>query len=155
MLRTLKPYFLDSCGKGLRRRTCRTSSKDLPQRAKKTALRLDGVQISLGYPGEIPLSLLWNMKILRKTVDIFFFGVIEYSGKKSLISILWYRQDDVSRFCIRPWMSFCLALSRARLFVCFGLPDENDTDFRPRCFIGDIPQTERSAGRTRGFFEKG
>ena len=49
MLRTLKPYFLDSCGKGLRRRTCRTSSKDLPQRAKKTALRLDGVQISLGY----------------------------------------------------------------------------------------------------------
>ena len=58
MLRTLKPYFLDSCGKGLRRRTCRTSSKDLPKRAKKTALRLDGVQISLGYPGEIPLSLL-------------------------------------------------------------------------------------------------
>ena len=49
MLRTLKPYFLGGCGKGLRRRTCRTSSKDLPQRAKKTALRLDGVQISLGY----------------------------------------------------------------------------------------------------------
>jgi len=43
MLRTLKPYFLDHCGKGLCRRTCRTSNKDLPQGAKKTTLRLDEV----------------------------------------------------------------------------------------------------------------
>ncbi len=48
MLRTLKPYFLGGCDEDLRRRTVRTSSKDLPQQAKKTALRLDGVRIPLG-----------------------------------------------------------------------------------------------------------
>ena len=48
MRSTLKPYFLDGCDEDLRRRTVRTSSEDLPQQAKKTALRLDGVQISLG-----------------------------------------------------------------------------------------------------------
>ena len=49
MRSTLKPYFLGGCDEDLRRRTVRTSSKDLPQQTKKTALRLDGVQISLGY----------------------------------------------------------------------------------------------------------
>ena len=48
MRSTSKPYFLDGFGEGLRRRTERTSSKDLPKQAKKTALRLDAVQISLG-----------------------------------------------------------------------------------------------------------
>ena len=48
MSSTLKSYFLDGCGEDLRRCTVRTSSKDLPQQTKKTALRLDGVQISLG-----------------------------------------------------------------------------------------------------------
>ena len=48
MLRTLKSYFLGGCGEDLRSRTGRTSSKDLLQQAKKTAFRLDGVQISLG-----------------------------------------------------------------------------------------------------------
>ena len=48
MRSTLKPHFLDSCDEDLRRRTGRTSSKDLPQQAKKTALRLDGGRISLG-----------------------------------------------------------------------------------------------------------
>ena len=48
MRSTLKPYFLDGCDEDLRRRTVRTSSKDLPQQAKKTALRLDGVRIPLG-----------------------------------------------------------------------------------------------------------
>ena len=43
MLCTLKTYFLDHCGKGLCRCTCRTSNKDLPQGAKKTTLRLDEV----------------------------------------------------------------------------------------------------------------
>ena len=48
MRSTLKPHFLDSCDEDLRRRTGRTSSKDLPQQAKKTAFRLDGVRIPLG-----------------------------------------------------------------------------------------------------------
>ena len=48
MRSTLKSYFLGGCDEGLRRRTVRTSSKDLPQQAKKTALRLDVVRISLG-----------------------------------------------------------------------------------------------------------
>ena len=48
MRSTLKPYFLGGCDEDLRRRTVRTSSKDLPQQAKKMALRLDGVRISLG-----------------------------------------------------------------------------------------------------------
>ena len=48
MLRTLNPYFLGGCDEGLRRRTYRTSSKDLPQQAKKTVLRLDEVRIPLG-----------------------------------------------------------------------------------------------------------
>lgn len=48
MRSTLKPYFLGGCDEDLRRRTVRTSSKDLPQQAKKTALRLDGVRIPLG-----------------------------------------------------------------------------------------------------------
>ncbi len=50
MQSTLKSYFLGGFGEGLCRRTVRTSSKDLPKQAKKTALRLDGVQIPLGYP---------------------------------------------------------------------------------------------------------
>ena len=49
MRNTLKSYFLGGCGEDLRRRTERTSSKDLPQQAKKTALRLDGVRIPFGY----------------------------------------------------------------------------------------------------------
>ena len=48
MRSTLKLYFLGGCDEDLRRRTGRTSSKDLPQQAKKTALRLDVVRISLG-----------------------------------------------------------------------------------------------------------
>ena len=48
MRSTLKLYFLGGCDEDLRRRTRRTSSKDLPQQAKKTALRLDGVRIPLG-----------------------------------------------------------------------------------------------------------
>ena len=50
MRSTLKPYFLGGCGEDLCRRTGRTSSKDLPQQTKKTAFRLDGVRIPLGYP---------------------------------------------------------------------------------------------------------
>ncbi len=48
MQSTLKPYFLGGCDEDLRRRTHRTSSKDLPQQAKKTVLRLNAVQFSLG-----------------------------------------------------------------------------------------------------------
>ena len=48
MRSTLKLYFLGGFGEDLRRRTGRTSSKDLPKQAEKTALRLDGVRISLG-----------------------------------------------------------------------------------------------------------
>ena len=46
---TSKPYFLDGFSKGLREMYINTSSKDLPKRAKKTALRLDGVQPPLGF----------------------------------------------------------------------------------------------------------
>ena len=48
MRSTLKLYFLGGFGEDLRRRTGCTSSKDLPKQAEKTALRLDGVRISLG-----------------------------------------------------------------------------------------------------------
>ena len=48
MRSTLKLYFLGGFGEDLRRRTGRTSSKDLPKQAKKTALRLDWVRIPLG-----------------------------------------------------------------------------------------------------------
>ena len=65
MLRTLKPYFLGSCGKGLRRRTCRTSSKDLPQRAKKTALRLDEFRFSLGSPFNIRESIISGVCLVK------------------------------------------------------------------------------------------
>ena len=50
MRSTLKPHFLDGFSKGLREKYTNTSSKDLPKRAKKTALRLDGVQSPLGSP---------------------------------------------------------------------------------------------------------
>ena len=48
MRSTLKSYFLGGCGEDLRRRTVRTSSKDLPKQAKKTTLRLDGIRFLLG-----------------------------------------------------------------------------------------------------------
>ena len=48
MRSTLKPYFLGGCDEDLRRRTVRTSSKDLPKQAKKTTLRLDGIRFLLG-----------------------------------------------------------------------------------------------------------
>ena len=66
MRSTLKPYFLGGCDEDLRRRTYRTSSKDLPQQAKKTALRLDGVQISLGYRCEKYGLLPQKSGFLRK-----------------------------------------------------------------------------------------
>ena len=48
MRSTLKMYFLGGFGEDLRRRTGRTSSKNLPKQAKNTAFRLDVVRISLG-----------------------------------------------------------------------------------------------------------
>ena len=48
MRSTLKPHFLDGFSKGLREKYTNTSSKDLPKRAKKTALRLDEAQTLLG-----------------------------------------------------------------------------------------------------------
>ena len=48
MRSTLKSYFLGGCGEDLRRCTVRTSSKDLPEQAKKTTLRLDGIRFLLG-----------------------------------------------------------------------------------------------------------
>ncbi len=50
MLCTLKPHFLGGFSKDLREMYINTSSKDLPKRAKKTPLRLDGVQYPLGSP---------------------------------------------------------------------------------------------------------
>ena len=48
MRSTLKSYFLGGCGEDLRRCTVRTSSKDLPEQAKKTTLRLDRIRFLLG-----------------------------------------------------------------------------------------------------------
>ena len=60
MRSTLKPYFLGGFSKGLREKYTNTSSKDLPKRAKKMALRLDGSTPAVGrccY--ETSLSLGW------------------------------------------------------------------------------------------------
>ena len=68
MRSTLKPYFLDGFSKGLREKYTNTSSKNLPKRAKKTALRLDGVQSSLGIDR------------LRVTSDIYIVPYITAAG---------------------------------------------------------------------------
>ena len=62
---TLKPYFLGGFSKDLREKYTNTSSKDLPKRAEKMALRLDGAQLSIGgYHAEAtnatPLRLAAN-----------------------------------------------------------------------------------------------
>ena len=66
MQSTLKSYFLGGFGEGLCRRTVRTSSKDLPKQAKKTALRLDGVQIPLGYWYYIIFFEVFQLKKSRR-----------------------------------------------------------------------------------------
>ena len=65
MLCTLKPYFLGGCDEDLRRRTERTSSEDLPQQAKKTALRLDEFRFSLGSLGNIRESIILSVCLVK------------------------------------------------------------------------------------------